>query len=370
MYKGSVLIVGYGVVGNNMRKLLESHVEKVFIHDPAKGYKHTDPVDIAFICVPTDMLEDGSADTKIVQQVCPEIKANVIVIKSTVPPGTCGKVFENLTQEVDNNGASAPYLVFSPEYFGGTQHANAVNNDFVILGETVSHTRKGLNGTELVAELYKHIFDGRGRIIKTDWKTAELVKYMENAFFATKVSFVNEFAQYAEHIGIDRDELRELWLLDDRIGRSHTFSYRDAPFYDSHCLNKDIPAIIKQAEVDGACLPLLAEVSRLNGIRRVIAGFYKAQNAGPKEPTKLERDAESFCAAVNAYGAAWFAKISVKEPTRICVEIELTKVTAGNFNGMVWLYEAKGANVEDVHTHLREPILVTLRALGYERTYV
>jgi UDPglucose 6-dehydrogenase len=365
MYKGTILIVGYGVVGNNMRKLLEPHVEKIFIHDPAKGYTHTDPVDIAFVCVPTDRLEDGSADTSIVEKVCEEIKANVIVIKSTVPPGTIDRIFD--TREKEDG---APYLVFSPEYFGGTQHANAVNNDFVILGETVARTRKGLNGTEIVAELYKHVFDGRGRIIKTDWKTAELVKYMENAFFAAKVAFVNEFSLYAEHIGVDRDELRELWLLDDRIGRSHTFSYRDAPFYDSHCLNKDIPAIIAQAKKDGGGLPLLTEIDRLNGIMRGIAGFHAAMaNKKETEPPQLEKDAAAFVAHVNAYGARWRAKIADKDTNFVEVLI-FAELDSGKKDGNVILYLGKGANVENIPSILRNPVIATLKALGYNRTYV
>jgi UDPglucose 6-dehydrogenase len=357
MYKGTILIVGYGVVGNNMRKLLEPHVEKVFIHDPAKGYTHTELVDIAFVCVPTDRLEDGSADTSIVEKMCQEIKALVTVIKSTIPPGTSQKI-------AANKGGN---IVFSPEYFGGTQHANAVNDNFVILGSDLDYETHGVNK---VAELYKHIFDGRGRIIKTDWKTAELVKYMENSFFAAKVSFVNEFSLYAEHIGVDRDELRELWLLDDRIGRSHTFSYRDAPFYDSHCLNKDIPAIIAQAKKDGGGLPLLTEIDRLNGIMRGIAGFHAAMaNKKETEPPQLEKDAAAFVAIVKAYGPGWTAEIV----RRLDKKIEVVVNKEGNdvlHTGYVWLHEAKGVNIENVPLILRETLLTTLKTLGYNRTYV
>jgi UDPglucose 6-dehydrogenase len=367
MYKGKVLIVGFGVVGNNMRKLLEPHVQKLFIHDPAKGYTHTEPVDIAFVCVPTDSLPDGSADTSIVEKVCEGISesraADVIVIKSTVPPGTSEKILQKLadnrlTTEVEFTG---PGVVFSPEYFGGTQHANAVNNDFVILG-AADYCIDALNK---VAELYKHIFDGRGRIVKTDWKTAELVKYMENAFFATKVAFVNEFSLYAEHIGVDRDELRELWLLDDRIGWSHTFSYRDAPFYDSHCLNKDIPAICAQAAKDGTALMLLEHVRNVND---TVKAPYGKEIAEQKEQEKspLQRDAEIFMRLVRAYGLPWQAELYKKEHNKVSVVVGKST----NENGIVFLYESKGANVEDLPVSLRESVLVTLRTLGFERTYV
>ena len=77
----------------------------------------------------------------------------------------------------------------------------------------------------------------------TDAKTAELVKYMENSFLATKLSFCHQFFNIAEQEGVSYEELRELFVLDPRINGSHTFVYRDNPYWDSHCLNKDVRAI-------------------------------------------------------------------------------------------------------------------------------
>jgi len=71
---------------------------------------------------------------------------------------------------------------------------------------------------------------------------------MENCFLALKVTFCSEFATIAKDFGISYPELREIFILDDRMGTSHTFVNSDSPYYDSHCLNKDIPALIKQTD--------------------------------------------------------------------------------------------------------------------------
>lgn len=224
-YKAAIF--GNGIVGNNMLKLFPFAI----VHDPAKGKfinKKTDKFEIGFICVPTDKLEDGSCDTSIVESVIEEFKNNVDVfcIRSTVPPG--------FTEKYKNK------CIFQPEYYGGTQHANNNDYDFIILGGNAQAVGK-------VAELYKEIYTGSLKILKTDSRTAELCKYMENSWLAMKVTFCNEFYRAAKFYGIDYDELRELFCADPRVNRSHTFVYREHPYYDSHCLNKDIPAIIKHS---------------------------------------------------------------------------------------------------------------------------
>jgi UDP-glucose 6-dehydrogenase len=152
-------------------------------------------------------------------------------------------------------------VVMSPEYFGATKHANAISGDFVILGGT----RKT---TSFVAELYKENTAATFRIHKTSATMAELVKYSENAWIATKVTFVNEVAGLCKALGLDRDEWRELWLLDDRISRHHTYSYREHPWYDSHCLNKDVPALLASATSRGLLLPLIQSVQAINEAKR------------------------------------------------------------------------------------------------------
>ena len=249
-----VLIIGHGVVGRNMAKIFPD----ADIHDPAQGRTATGMHDVAFVCVPTDMLPDGRCDTSIVEEVVREHLGHVDVfcIKSTVPPGTTDRIAEEMSA----------HCVFSPEYYGGTPSANGVDYDFVILGGAP-------RSRAAVAEVYKERMTGAFHIMQTDAKTAELCKYMENSFLALKVTFCNEFYRLSRALGVDYNELREAWLLDPRIGRSHTFVYEDHPFYDSHCLNKDVPAIIEVAREAGAFPYLLDMVRSLNGQWRARAAL-------------------------------------------------------------------------------------------------
>lgn len=238
------VIIGYGTVGKNMLKLFpESDV-----HDPILDIDAIGHYDVGFVCVPTDMLEDGSADTSIVIDAIESNadKCDVFCIKSTVPPGTTDSLID------------AGYrVVMSPEYFGGTQHANAVDYDFVILGGTPEDRA-------VVAKCYEEVKPASLRILQTTPTTAELVKYGENAFLAMKVSFANEFARICKSFGVDYREWRELWLQDPRINRSHTFVYEEHPYYDSHCLTKDIPAIIRASIENGYSPELLLSMERYN----------------------------------------------------------------------------------------------------------
>ncbi len=236
-------IIGYGVVGQNMHKIFT----EASIHDPIKNYIDKSPALIAFVCVPTDMLPDGSADTSTVVRVVIEDPSDIFVIKSTVPPGTCEKLAK----------VTGKRIVFSPEYFGKTKHANYHKYDFSILGGD----KKDCSA---VADAYKTVLHPEHKFHFTDHKTAEYVKYKENSWLATKVTFCNEWYRIAQALGVDYNEARELWLADPRINRSHTDVYRDQAYYDSHCLNKDVPAIVARCKELGYTPKLMERVISLN----------------------------------------------------------------------------------------------------------
>ncbi len=264
-----VLIIGYGIVGRNMAKVFP----EAWVIDPVLGMSTpTSPADVpyamsgsvagqcedppkdfdvAFVCVPTPPRLDGSCDTSIVERAVRENSARVFCIRSTIPPGTT----ERIARETGKR------CVFSPEYYGATVHCNGYDFPFVILGGDRP-------ATDAVAEVYKEKYTGEFRIMKTDSRTAELVKYGENAFLAAKVTFFNEFFRIAEAMGVDADEFRELLLLDPRIGRSHTFAYREHPFYASKCLDKDVPGIIEASKAAGYDPRFLRSVRDVNDFWR------------------------------------------------------------------------------------------------------
>lgn len=252
MEKPSVLICGYGIVGHHLKGLFpwaDIYDKNLSGYDkpPEKIY------DFAFVAVPTPKKEDGSCDTSMVEEVIKKITAEIYVIKSTVPPFTTMSLQQTYGKRI----------VFSPEYNGATQHAN-VEYGFTILGGHSSDTFE-------VVQLYQYSVNGKWKFYQTDSKTAELVKYMENSFLATKVVFVNEFYRLAKRLGVNYGVLRELFLQDPRVNPSHTYVYEKYPYYDSKCFNKDIPAIIKFAEELNMEMELMKSVEKINEKFKTIA---------------------------------------------------------------------------------------------------
>ena len=246
-----VLIVGYGVVGKNMyadlRKLNPDIYDKYKTEHNTKqeGLKY----DVAFVCVDTPyVMGKSTCDITEVVNAINETNAELFVIKSTVLPGTIERLI----------AATGKHIVFSPEYYGGTQHCNNFEFNFTIVGGDRKDAKK-------VIQLMQELYDARHTFHITDARTAELVKYMENSWLATKVSFCHQFYDIGKQIGVDYEELRELFLLDPRVNRAHTFVYDDHPYWDSHCLNKDVPAI-----ADAYNATLLNAVIDFNAARKTI----------------------------------------------------------------------------------------------------
>lgn len=98
--------------------------------------------------------------------------------------------------------------------------------------------------------MLQEIYDARHIFHLTNSKTAELTKYMENSYLATKVTFCTQFYEIANKLGVDYEELRELFCLDVRVNKSHTFVYDEHPYWQSHCLDKDVPAIANFADAE------------------------------------------------------------------------------------------------------------------------
>ena len=238
--EAQILIVGYGNVGKHIYKELYGAGEIDIYDKHIEGHNvlTNKLYDFAFVCVPTEMKEDGSADTSIVEEVVNEINAKIIVIKSAIPVCCCKKLMDIAT--FNNRSNVNKNIIVSPEYYGTTIYSPDSPN-FLVLGGYKNVAKK-------VAELYYKVKPNSFRVYYTDEKTAALAKYMENCFLALKATFCNEFAMIAKSFGIDYPELREIFVLDERMGDSHTFVFPEQPYYDSHCLNKDVPALIKQAK--------------------------------------------------------------------------------------------------------------------------
>jgi len=248
----SILIVGFGNIGRHIAMEFESIGADIYDPniDEFSAIPSNKLYDFAFICAPTDALPDGSCDTSIVEKCIRQIDADIFVIKSTIPPGTT----EALSKSVGKK------IVFSPETYGVTQHCEK-SPDFLILGGNKAEC-------DAVANLYFKVKNGSFKIHFTDSTTAELSKYMLNTFLAMKVTFCNEFADIATQLGLSYSELRELFVADSRVGKSHTIVYPEQPYYNSHCFNKDIPAILRYSETIGVSMPTIWTMNDINTARK------------------------------------------------------------------------------------------------------
>ena len=226
----SVLIIGYGVVGRNLaNELKELHPDIVDKYNKGVNTIRNMHYDVGFVCVDTPLMKDKLLDITEVENAINEYDCEIYCIKSTCPIGTV----ERLSKKTGKK------IVFSPEYYGGTKHCNNYLFDFTILGGKKSYCDE-------IIQILLPCYDGRHLFKIVESKMAELVKFMENSFLATKVSFCQSFFNVCEKEEINYSELRELFILDPRVNPSHTFVYKDTPYWDSHCLNKDVNSISNQ----------------------------------------------------------------------------------------------------------------------------
>ena len=240
-------IIGNGFVGSAIMHGFVLHTDNIMIYDKdpklstCSMSELVNSTDIIFICVPTPMFESGECDLSIVESVTAELSQyesickKVVVIKSTVVPGTT----ENLANKYKNMN-----FVFNPEFLTERKaRLDFINTSRIVLGSNKQSANKA------VEDLYRIRFP-HTKIIKTDFGTAQLIKYMANCFFATKVSFMNEMYQVCEAINGDWQKAIDGFISDGRIGNSHI----DVPGHDGDfgfggkCFPKDLNAMIKKAE--------------------------------------------------------------------------------------------------------------------------
>lgn len=230
-----------------------------FTTDLASAVKDAE---IIFLALPTPPGEDGSADLSYVLGVAKELGKlitdyKVVVDKSTVPVGTADQVTEAIANETD-----VPFAVVSnPEFLReGFAVDDFLNPDRVVIGTEDEKARR------IMKELYQpYVRDGHP-IIFMDEKSAELTKYAANAFLATKITFMNEVANFCEIVGADVDKVREGMGSDSRIG--HRFLYPGIGFGGS-CFPKDVNALLKSGQDNNFNFSIIDAVLNVNDQQRI-----------------------------------------------------------------------------------------------------
>lgn len=263
----TVGVIGRGYVGRSVCELFESGARVV-------TWDRRDPVpypaealsacDMALVCVDTPTAADGHADVSAVEAAIEALPCHRVLLKSTVSPGTTDRL-------VAMTGKS---ICFWPEYVGESRYHNPyfptsiAEVPFVILGGRRSARRWAVDALLPILGPTKTYF-------QCDAMEAELIKYAENAYFATKVTFVNEYRRICEAFGADWHTVREGWLLDPRVEPMHTAAFRDAPGFDGKCLPKDLRAIVASSTDHGHDPRLLREVLASNGRFRAHLGVFR-----------------------------------------------------------------------------------------------
>ena len=269
-------IVGFGYVGKAVYNLFKNHYN-VLVYDPifrnekdfatqnrpaVEGVQlsldNLSVCSVIFVCVPTNQNPDGSCDTSIVETIIANASfmEQLFIIKSTVEPGTTERLANKWSKRV----------VFSPEYIGESNYdtgSYSFNKEMKRCGWFTFGGKPEL--TEQAVNVYQRVCGPDKQYVQTTSKAAELAKYMENAWLATKVTICHEFNEICNVHKVSYNQARELWLLDPRITKSHTsvFFDRKKPF-DGKCLPKDLNAIIHSSQQHHYNPTFLSQVVKSN----------------------------------------------------------------------------------------------------------
>ena len=285
--KEKIGIIGQGFVGNAVYQGMKNYFEVLaYDKDPNKNstvcsaLEIIENTDLTFLCVPTPMYEDGTCDLSIVRNALDEIESYVksfekigyiVIIKSTIPPGTT----EKLNQEYP-----VLNIVFNPEFL---TEANAVedykNQNRIILGGERP-------GTTVAKRIFTKAFP-KVPIIKTSSTIAEMIKYVTNTFLATKVSFANEMFQICNGLGIDYDKVIEYARYDERLGNSHWLvPGPDGDFgFGGHCFKKDLEALLALTRELGIDSTMMNATNAKNNKVRTVLDWEKMEGRAVSKKT-------------------------------------------------------------------------------------
>ncbi len=277
-------IIGFGFLGRAMCHGFYLHTN-VKIYDKYDNTYDTleDTVnssEFIFIGVPTPMQDDGQQDLSSMDDAVESVVSvaedrKIIVLRSTAIPGTT-KRYAGMYSNHD--------FVFHPEFLTERQ----AKLDFI------NSARFIFGGDREVTQMLEDLFRIRfphTPVYHTTWEGAEAVKYMCNCFFATKVSFMNEMYDVCEKIGVPYEEMKKMFLSDQRIGNSHV----DVPGHDGHrgyggkCFPKDVKAFCHWGDMNGVDLDMCKAADKTNERVREVEDWLNIKGATSKNDYKKDK---------------------------------------------------------------------------------
>ena len=248
--------------------MITRNIQKKRLHFTTNLESSLKDCEAIFIAVGTPPGEDGSADLKHVLTVAQHIGKYmndylVVVTKSTVPVGTSQKVKETVQKELKKRGKVIPFDVASnPEFLKeGTAIDDFLKPDRIIVGTDSEEAQK------VIQKLYKPFLLNGHPLIFMDIPSAELTKYAANAMLATRISFMNELANFCEMVGADINSVRKGVGSDPRIGNK--FIYPGIGFGGS-CFPKDLKALINTSDKFGYSMEIIKAAERINNLQKTV----------------------------------------------------------------------------------------------------
>lgn len=254
----------------NLDTLFERNIQANRLEFTTSLEEGVKDAEIIFLALPTPPGEDGTADLSYILGVADQLgkiitEYKVIVDKSTVPVGTAEKVFNAIKLN-----ASADFAVVSnPEFLReGFAVSDFMKPDRVVIGTNDEKAKK------IMESLYKPFVRQGNPIYFMDEKSAELTKYAANSFLATKITFMNEIANFCELVGADVDKVRIGIGSDERIGKRFLFP---GIGYGGSCFPKDVQALVKSGKENNFEFEILNAVMKVNEHQKTVL-FPKIKN--------------------------------------------------------------------------------------------
>jgi|SRR5947209_7459152 len=277
-------------IRNGSSPIIEPGLEEA-LRDAAQGGRITATTnvneaiaatDVSFVCVGTPSLDSGSLDLSYVRRVCEQIggalrgkpSSHTVVFRSTMLPGsTDGEAIPLLTESAGRRIGDGLDVCYNPEFLReGTAIADFYDPPRTVIGETSSAAG------DRVAEIYRNC---NGPVVRTDIRTAEMVKYADNTFHALKIAYANEIGSLCKEMGVDSHKVMDIFVLDTKLNLSPVY-LRPGSAFGGSCLPKDLRALIQRGKELDVDTPVLRAVVESNERQKRLA-FQMIRKTGRKK---------------------------------------------------------------------------------------
>jgi GDP-mannose 6-dehydrogenase len=247
--------------------------------DPAQAIRDTE---LSIICVGTPSQANGNLDLRYIRRICEQIgnalkdkaERHVVVVRSTILPGTMRKIVIPVLEESSGKMAGADFGVcHNPEFL---REGTAVR-DFHNPPKTVIGQLDEVSGDKL-ATLYEKL---DAPLIRTDLETGEMVKYIDNCWHALKIGYANEIGTLCKSFNVDAQHVMSIFCQDKKLNISTAY-LRPGFAFGGSCLPKDLRALNYQAKAHDLDLPIISSVLPSNELQ-VARGFQLIVDKGHKK---------------------------------------------------------------------------------------